>query len=191
MDKAQLRQNLRNGLLDMSSEMRRHKSLQACSNLASLALFKEASTVMIFLSLEYEVDTTAAIEQAWSLGKTVVVPRTSWKQKTMDPVRIESFQDEFSVSPFGLRTPVSQVVVSLEQIDLVVAPGLGFDVQGNRLGQGGGYYDRFLCRPQLQAQRCGFAFDQQVVPCVPSEDTDQAMEFLVTDKQTVSVVSQA
>lgn len=191
MDKAELRQNLRNGLLDMSSEMRRQKSLQACSNLVSLPQFTDSSTVMIFLSLSYEVDTAAAIEQAWSQGKTVVVPRTSRKQRTMDPIRIESFQEEFSVSPFGLRTPVSQVVVPLEEIDLVVAPGLGFDVQGNRLGQGGGYYDRFLCRPQLKAHRCGFAFDQQVVPCVPCEDTDQTMEFLVTDKQSVSVVSQA
>ncbi|NQV33452.1 MAG: 5-formyltetrahydrofolate cyclo-ligase [Phycisphaeraceae bacterium] len=191
MDKAELRQNLRNGLLDMSSEMRRQKSLQACSNLVSLPQFTDSSTVMIFLSLSYEVDTAAAIEQAWSQGKTVVVPRTSRKQRTMDPIRIESFQEEFSVSPFGLRTPVSQVVVPLEEIDLVVAPGLGFDVQGNRLGQGGGYYDRFLCRPQLKARRCGFAFDQQVVPCVPCEDTDQTMEFLVTDKQSVSVVSQA
>jgi len=191
MDKAQLRQSLRNGLLEMSPETRRHKSLQACLNLASLALFKDASTIMIFLSLAYEVDTTEAIEQAWSLGKTVAVPRTSWKQRTMDPVRIESFQEEFSVSTFGVRSPVSQAVLPLEEIDLVVAPGLGFDARGNRLGQGGGYYDRFLCRPQLKARWCGFAFDEQVVPCIPSEETDQAMEFLVTDKQTVSVVSQA
>lgn len=191
MDKAELRQNLRNGLSEISSEMRRQKSLQACSNLVSLAMFKDASTVMIFLSLPYEVDTTEAIEQAWSLGKTVAVPRISWKQKAMDAVQFESFQEEISVSAFGLRTPVSQVVVPLEEVDLVVAPGLGFDLQGNRLGQGGGYYDRFLCHPQLKAHRCGFAFDQQVVPCVPCEDTDQAMEFLVTDKQSVTVVSQA
>ena len=191
MDKAQLRQSLRNGLLEMSPETRQRKSLQACLNLVSLALFKDASAVMIFLSLPYEVDTTEAIEQAWSMGKTVAVPRTFWKQKTMDAVRIESFQEEFSVSGFGLRNPVSQTVVPLEEIDLVVAPGLGFDAQGNRLGQGGGYYDRFLCLPQLKARRCGFAFEQQVVPCVPCEETDQAMEFLVTDKQAVSVVSQA
>ena len=190
MDKAQLRQSLRNGLLEMSPEMRRHKSVQACSNLVSLALFKDASTIMLFLSLPYEVDTTDAIEQAWSMGKTVAVPRTSWKHKRMDPVRIESFEDEFSVSTFGLRNPVSPAVVPLEQIDLVVTPGLGFDAQGNRLGQGGGYYDRFLCLPQLKARRCGFAFEQQVVPYVPTEETDQVMEFLVTDEQAVSVVSQ-
>ena len=145
---------------------------------------------MLFLSLDYEVDTTQAIEQAWSLGKTVVVPRTYSKQKSMDPVRIESFQDEFSVSTFGVRSPVSQAVVPLDEIDLVVVPGLAFDRHGNRLGHGGGYYDRFLCQSALKARRCGFAFDPQVVPCIPREDHDQAMEFLVTDTQAVSVVSQ-
>ncbi len=138
MDKAQLRQILRNGLLDMSAETRQRKSLSACLNLASFPLFKEASTIMIFLSLAYEIDTAKAIEQAWAQGKTVAVPRICSAQKTMECVRIESFQEEFSVSSFGLRNPVSQAIVPVEKIDLVVAPGLGFDVQGNRLGQGGG-----------------------------------------------------
>lgn len=191
MDKAQLRQRLRNGLLEMSPEMRQQKSVQACSNLVSLSQFEEASNVMIFLSLSYEVDTTKAIQRAWSKGKTVTVPRISWERQTMEPVRIDSFQDEFSVGVSGFRNPVSRAVVPLDEIDLVVAPGLGFDAQGNRLGQGGGYYDRFLCHPEMTARRCGFAFEEQVVPSVPIEQTDQAMEFLVTDKQTVSFVSQA
>jgi 5-formyltetrahydrofolate cyclo-ligase len=191
MDKAQLRRNLRNGLLEMSPETRRHKSLQACLNLASLPQFQDASTVMMYLSLHYELDTAEVIEQAWSLGKTVAVPRMSWEQKTMDPVRIESFQEEFSVSVSGLRNPVSKAVLPLEKIDLVVVPGLGFDRQGNRLGHGGGYYDRFLCQSALKAGRCGFVFDPQVVSSIPREDHDQVMEFLVTDTQTISVVSQA
>ncbi len=191
MDKAELRSSLRNGLLKMSPEARRHQSLQACRNLASLPQFQDASTVMMYLSLRYELDTAEAIEQAWALGKAVVVPRISWEQKTMAPVRIESFQDEFSVSVSGLRNPVSQAVVPLENIDLVVVPGLAFDMQGNRLGHGGGYYDRFLCLPESKARRCGFAFDQQVVPCIPRENHDQVMDFVVTDTQTVSVVSQA
>ncbi len=191
MDKAQLRRGLRNGLLKMSPETRRHKSLQACSNLAASSLFQDASTVMIYLSLHYELDTAEVIEQAWSQGKTVAVPRISWEQKTMEPVRIESLEEEFSVSVLGLRNPVSHAVLPLQKIDLVVVPGLGFDLQGNRLGHGGGYYDRFLCQPAVKAGRCGFAFDSQVVPGLPREDHDQVMEFLVTDMQTVNVVSHA
>jgi 5-formyltetrahydrofolate cyclo-ligase len=146
---------------------------------------------MMYLSLNYEVDTAEAIEQAWSQGKTVVVPRISWAQKTMIPVRIQSFQEEFSVSVSGLRNPVSQTAAPLDKIDLVVVPGLGFDRQGNRLGHGGGYYDRFLGLPDVRARRCGFAFDTQIVPGIPRHEYDQAMEFLVTDKQAVSVVAQA
>jgi 5-formyltetrahydrofolate cyclo-ligase len=191
MEKAQLRLDLRNELLNMPSETRRQKSLRACLNLVSSDLFQDASTVMMYLSLPYEVDTAEAIEQAWSLGKTVVVPRISWQEKTMVAVKIESFQDEFSVSMSGLRNPVSQAAVSVEEIALVVVPGLGFDASGNRLGLGGGYYDRFLASPLLKARRCGFAFEQQIVAHIPNNDKDQAMDFWVTDKQAISAVSQA
>ncbi|MCF7972239.1 MAG: 5-formyltetrahydrofolate cyclo-ligase [Phycisphaerae bacterium] len=192
MDKAQLRKRLRNDLMNMSPEARAQKSQRACLNLVSFSLFQEASTIMIFLSLEYEIDTAKAIEQAWAQGKTVAVPRiSSAHNRTMECVGIKSFQEEFSVNSFGLRHPVSQAIVPMEEIDLVVAPGLGFDLQGNRLGQGGGYYDRFLCAPQLSATRCGFAFEEQIITGIPTHDHDQAMEFLVTDKQSVRVVSQA
>lgn len=191
MDKAQLRQDLRNGLLKMSSETRRHKSLRACLNLVSSSLFQDASTVMMYLSLPYEVDTSEAIEQAWSLGKTVVVPRIFWQEKIMVAVKIESFQEEFSVSMSGLRNPVSETSVPVEEIALVVVPGLGFDSSGNRLGHGGGYYDRFLASPLLKAKRCGFAFEQQIVAHIPHNDKDQAMDFWVTDKQAISAVTQA
>ncbi len=191
MDKAQLRRDLRNGLLDMSSETRRHKSLRACLNLVSSDPFQDASTVMMYLSLPYEVDTSEAIEQAWSLGKTVVVPRISWQERTMVAVKIKSFQEEFSVSASGLRNPLSEAEVSVEEVDLVVVPGLGFDAQGNRLGHGGGYYDRFLSSPLLKARRCGFAFEQQIMAHIPNNDKDQAMDFWVTDEQAMSAVSQA
>ena len=60
-------------------------------------------------------------------------------------------------------------------------PGLGFDEQGNRLGRGGGYYDRFFATTDLRAQRCGFAFAEQVVDSVPTAEHDVSMNFLVTD----------
>ena len=66
---------------------------------------------------------------------------------------------------------------------MVVAPGLGFDHQGNRLGRGGGYYDKFLANEKLNADVCGFGFSEQMVDSVPVIDTDIAMDFLVTDEK--------
>ena len=73
----------------------------------------------------------------------------------------------------------------IEEIDLVVAPALGFDKEGNRLGRGGAFYDRFFANEQLIASRCGFAFAEQLVDSVPVEERDEPVDFLVTDKEVL------
>jgi 5-formyltetrahydrofolate cyclo-ligase len=157
MDKAQLRRTLLNRLLSIPLEQRDEKSRKACRNLASTDQFLNASTVMMFLSLPHEVDTSEAILQAWQLGKVVAVPKVSWEQRHMIPVQINSLETGFSTGASGMRNPVAGVPVPFGEIDLVVTPGLGFDKKGNRLGRGGSYYDRFFANVNLKAARCGLA----------------------------------
>jgi hypothetical protein len=85
----------------------------------------------------------------------------------------------------GLRNPIMGVPVPYENIDLVVAPGLGFDRKGNRLGRGGSYYDRFFTNKDLKAPKCGFAFAEQVLESVPVTENDVPVDFLVTDKEVL------
>jgi len=144
MDKEQLRSKLQKCLLEMSAEQRREKSRKACRNLVSTPQFQSASTVMMYLSLPHEVDTSEAILHAWQLGKIVAVPKISWQQRHMIPVQINSLETGFSTEVTGLRSPIRGVPTPLEEIDLVVAPLLGFDRKGNRVGRGGCYYDRFF-----------------------------------------------
>jgi 5-formyltetrahydrofolate cyclo-ligase len=74
------------------------------------------------------------------------------------------------------------VPVPYEDIDLVVTPALGFDRQGNRLGRGGSYYDRFFANTELKASRCGFAFTEQLVDSIPITEHDEPVDSLVTDE---------
>ncbi len=185
MEKVQLREKLRKCLLGMSEQQRAAKSKKACRNLTSTPQFQNASTVMLYLSLPYEADTSEAILRAWQLGKTVAVPKVSWQRKDMIPVQINSLETGFSTDVAGLRNPVTVVPTAIEEIDLVVAPALGFDRKGNRLGHGGSYYDRFFANTALRAQRCGFAFAEQVVEAVPMRDHDVSMDFLVTDEEII------
>jgi 5-formyltetrahydrofolate cyclo-ligase len=185
MDKTELRRKLQNGLLAMPSEQRSLKSRKACQNLVSTPEFQRASTVMMYLSLPHEVDTSEAILHAWQLGKTVAVPKISWQQRHMIAVQINSLETEFSTSASGLRNPTTGVPVPFAEIDLVVTPALGFDRKGNRLGRGGSYYDRFFANKELQAHRCGFAFAEQVVDSVPVTESDRSVDSLVTDKEVV------
>ena len=102
MDKAQLRRQLQDRLLEMTDEQRSEKSKRACLYLVSTPQFQSASAIMMYLSLPYEVDTSEAILHAWQLGKIVAVPKIFWQQRYMIPVRINSLETGFSTEVVGL-----------------------------------------------------------------------------------------
>lgn len=185
MDKAELRRKLLKCLLAISSEQRSERSRKACRNLISTKEFQGASTIMMFLSLPHEVDTSEAILHAWQLGKAVAVPKISWQQRHMIAVEINSLETGLSTASSGLRHPVSGVPVPFGQIDMVVTPGLGFDKKGNRLGRGGCYYDRFFANKELKATRCGFGFAEQLIDSIPVVKHDEPVEILVTDEEII------
>jgi len=185
MDKSQLRRELQNCLLEMDEKQRAEKSHKACQNLISTPEFQNASAVMMYLSLPHEVDTSEAILHAWQLGKTVAVPKISWQQRHMIPVQINSLETAFSTEASGLRNPVTGLPLPFEEIDLVVAPAIGFDRKGHRLGRGGSYYDRFFANKQLKASRCGLAFAEQIVDFIPVTECDEPIDFLVTDEEII------
>jgi 5-formyltetrahydrofolate cyclo-ligase len=185
MDKEHLRRKLQKCLLEMTEEQRSQKSRKACRNLVSTPQFQNASVIMIYLSLPHEVDTSEAILHAWQHGKMVGVPKVSWQQRHMIPVQINSLETGFSTEVAGLRNPVTGVPVPIKEIDLVVAPALAFDREGNRLGRGGSYYDRFFANEELKAPRCGFAFAEQLVDSIPVTRSDKPVDFLVTDERII------
>jgi 5-formyltetrahydrofolate cyclo-ligase len=185
MPKNLLRQKLRKLLTRMDERQRSDKSKKACLNLISTPQFRDAKVVMLFLSLSEEVDTTDAIQFAFQQGKTVVVPKVFPKEKYMIPVKIGSLDEDFSRVFTSLRNPLSDNSVAIEQIDLVVTPALGFDLNGHRIGRSGGYYDRFFANKQFNALKCGLGFEQQVLEkiFIPAVSTDIPLDFLVTDEK--------
>jgi 5-formyltetrahydrofolate cyclo-ligase len=185
MDKEQLRSQLQKRILAMPPEQRSEKSHRACQNLISTPQFQKASSIMMYLSLPHEVDTSEAILHAWQLGKSVAVPKISWQQRRMIAVEINSLETGLSTSASGLRNPTTGVPVPFEEINLVVTPALGFDKKGNRLGRGGAYYDRFFTDEKFRASKCGFAFVEQVVDSIPVDTADVPVDFLVTDEEII------
>jgi len=183
--KQQLRRQLRRRLSEITPEQRIVKSKKACRHLISTEQFQNASTVMLFLSLAHEADTSEAILSAWQMGKTVAVPKISWQQRHMIAVEINSLETGFSTEVSGLRNPVTGMPIPFEEIELVVTPGLCFDRSGHRLGRGGAYYDSFFCNDGLEAVRCGFGFSEQVVERVPVTSTDVPMDFLITEEGVI------
>ena len=100
-EKSKIRSELQKRLLEMTDKQRSEKSRRACRNLISTPQFQQASTIMMYLSLPHEVDTSEAILHAWQLGKVVGVPKISWQQRHMIAVRINSLETGFSTSASG------------------------------------------------------------------------------------------
>jgi len=183
--KHEFRKRIKATLTAMSAQTAQAKSLQACEALADQAEFRDARAVMLYLDILNEVDTTHLILAAWQNDKTVLVPRVAWKHKHMTAVAIHSLETGIAQTAAGLREPTATEPWPVEMIDLIITPAMAFDRKGNRLGRGGGFYDRFLAAPGMEATTCGLAFSEQLVDELPVNKHDYAVDMLVTDTEVL------
>ena len=174
LEKRKLRKEILEELHNISKEEREKKVEILKDKLFSLNEFKKAKCVMFYVSKHYEVDTHAMIDESIDMGKKVVVPITSKEEKTLKPSELRDREKELIKGHYGIHQPHEKHVrpVSLEEVDLMVVPGLAFDKSGHRLGHGGGYYDRFLEKAPPAIFTVGLAFDFQVVGELPKHSTD-------------------
>lgn len=180
--KKELRQRLRRIVAEIPQDQLETKSLRAAHRLFEQPEYVQAEVLMVFLSLQTEIDTSPIVLRAWQDRKRVLAPKVSWSQRRMMPVEIRSLTDDLTVSQMGIREPVSGVPFPINLIDLVIVPGLGFDEFGHRLGRGRGFYDRFLAHPQFKGVACALAFEEQVTTSVPVGPLDRHVDMIVTDE---------
>ena len=178
--KSDLRQRLRRILADIPPEQIRAQSAACCKLLVKQPEYKKAEIIMVFLSLTTELDTTPLVLRAWQDRKRVLAPKVSWEQRRMMPIEIRSLTHDLAETALDIREPVAGAPIPVSLIDLVIVPGLGFDEQGNRLGRGRGFYDRFLAHPENRAVKCAVAFEEQLCPEVPCDPLDVRVDMLVT-----------
>jgi 5-formyltetrahydrofolate cyclo-ligase len=182
-DKSEIRRQLRQRLAAMTEADRQAKSLAAISLITASPEFAAAAVVMLYLSGPLELDTAPLALKCWQSGKTVAVPKVSWNQRHMLPVEISSLQTSMTTTGPGVREPVSGQPIPINLIDLVVVPGLGFSMDGQRIGRGMGFYDRFLALPEFIGLSCGLAFEEQIVPKLPVLDHDMSLSMLCTNRE--------
>ena len=181
VSKKELRQQLRQATAAIPPQQLHERSVQACGRLIATREYERSEIIMVFLSLPTEVDTTPLVLHAWRDRKRVLAPKVSWEQRRMLPIEIRSFSDDVSETPLGLREPAQGMPIPLTNIDVVIVPGLGFDLAGNRIGRGRGFYDNFLAHHDFNGTACGLALEDQVVEHVPVKEHDMRVDMLVTD----------
>jgi 5-formyltetrahydrofolate cyclo-ligase len=167
---------------------RRHLAVETClgrSLAAQQALlltpeFAAATVVALYSPVRNEVFTEEIFAEARRSGKTVTYPRV--RGNLLEFVEVRERQ-ELEPGAYGILEPGGVQVVPLSSLELIVVPGVAFDLIGHRLGYGKGYYDRFL--HQRRGQLVGLCFDFQLVERLPAEAHDVRMNMVVTEERTL------
>lgn len=164
---------------------RRAKSREIEERLFSLPEFKSAHTVLFFASFRSEVDTWPMIRRALAAGKRVVLPKVVGTELGL--FEIADFDNDVFPGAWGIPEPHDARPVMLDEIEFILVPGAAFDVQGNRLGYGAGFYDKLLTA--FTKMTVAPAFEIQIVPRVPVDVHDIPIRTIVTEKRVITTQS--
>jgi 5-formyltetrahydrofolate cyclo-ligase len=177
--KSALRQKIREALEKFTASERALGSDQICRTVLAQPVWKEARAVLLFAPTRFEPDIRPLLENALRSGKVVTLPRYSVERNIYLPCRVEESDGNLQPGPFGIAEPgPAGPIFPANQLDFSLVPGVGFALNGGRLGRGKGHYDRLLA--EVHGFKCGVAFDCQVVAEIPCEPHDVPLNCILT-----------
>jgi 5-formyltetrahydrofolate cyclo-ligase len=151
--------------------------------------YRDAPAVVLYSPIDNEVATDLVASDAIASGKELFFPRLRRDRETMTVARVHALS-ELVRGAFGIREPGSESA-SARPYELtralVVVPGLAFGPQGQRLGRGGGHYDRFLAALPREAITVGLAYSFQLLDRIPQESFDRRLQIIITESALLRV----
>jgi 5-formyltetrahydrofolate cyclo-ligase len=186
LQKTALRKQIHGTLQNISPAARNAMSAQIRDRLKEQAIWKNAGSVLFFAPLPDEPDVWPLWEDALAGKKIAALPRFDSASHGYVACRVKNLRSDIVTGQFGIREPGAHCVeIPLNRLDLVLVPGVGFDLQGRRLGRGRGFYDRLLA--DVDGIKCGIVFDEQVVDKIPTGPQDIRLNFILTPTRCVEI----
>ena len=173
----------RKGLVGTEFRIKNEKTTKRLLNLEEV---ENRKNILIYLSVDKEVETDGIINGLLKKGANIFVPFYSKKHKSWGLCKFQGWQ-ELEEGPLGILQPKNPGITSADIVDLAILPGLAFSKGGVRLGYGKGVFDKLLS--QSKALKIGLAYDFQVVEKLPREKHDLVMNIVVTEKRVIIVHS--
>lgn len=175
--KEEIRKVIRGYRMSLSEEIAVMKSITISEKLLQMEVYKKATSVYCYIDFQNEVKTRPIIRRALGDGKKVAIPRVENGQ--MEFYYFEGY-DCLQPGTYGVLEPVGGILA--EDTDaLLIMPGVAFDRENHRIGYGGGYYDRYLERPN-QHFKIALAYQFQIFQQIPSETFDIQPDLILTEK---------
>ena len=183
-----LRQRIRQVLKSMSNEDRVHQSNAVIRRLLHHPKYLSARSISIYAHMPSEISTRDLIQHASESNKKIFIPR--YTATSMDMVRVHSLADldSLPLTKWNIRQPADDDTsreIANRDIDLVIVPGLGFSLDGCRLGHGKGYYDKYLSALGAHCFTLGLAYREQLVDIgdIPMNETDVRLHEVLVAQQ--------
>ncbi|MEW5898924.1 MAG: 5-formyltetrahydrofolate cyclo-ligase [Bacillota bacterium] len=189
MRKGEIRKEVLKARLALPAEEVDEKSANILKRLLALEEYRRAAVLMTYVDFRNEVRTGDLIRESLARGKRVAVPFTDPRDRRLIPSLLLNFPEDLAPGTWGILEPAPGCLrpVKPAEIDLVVVPGVAFDEKGNRLGYGGGYYDRFLPQTRPGCFHVAPAFELQIRPELTPDPYDCPVHCLVTEKRVIYV----
>jgi len=185
--KAALRRQVQAVVARLSAEERSAASAQARELLLAQATWQQAKAVLFYAPLPLELDLWPMLDEALRGRKIAALPRYVAETRAYVPCRVEDVARDIVEGHFGIREPNERCSpLAADRLDLILVPGVAFDLHGHRLGRGQGFYDRLL--GSISGRRCGVAFEEQIVGQIPVETHDAAVHCLLTPRRWSEVL---
>lgn len=161
------------------------KSKKIKEKLFEIKEFKQASTILFYVSYGSEVYTHDMIKECISKNVKVIVPVSIKKTRSLILSELKSWND-LETGAYGILEPKKDKIkeISLDKIDVIVVPGVGFDICGCRIGHGKGYYDNLL-KIAKKALFVGLSFEIQIVDEIPTNSYDLPVHIIVTENRLI------
>jgi len=180
--KSELRQQIRTALGRISLAVRMVESLDLCARLEPQ--LQSAHTILFFAPLPDELDVWLLLEKLLPTNKICALPAFDPAAQAYSARRVRNLETDIAPGKFGVSEPLPNCEeIPLNRFDLVLAPGMAFDLSGNRLGRGRGFYDRILAA--ASGVKCGVAYDFQLLEHIPTEPHDAKVDFIFTPNKCV------
>ena len=142
---------------------------------------------MFYVATKSEVQTKNMIEKSLAMGKNIFIPIMDDLSCNLKPSLLIDFNKELKKNNQGILEPKQefQRIYSPEKMDLIILPGIAFDLKGNRIGRGKGYYDRFLKGVKPSTIKIALAFEIQIVKKIPLDLNDIPVDKVITEKRII------
>ena len=180
--KTDLRQRMKTALAAVTPTVRLVASLEAFDRLKSQ--MPSAAAILFFAPLPDELDVWPLLEDSLARGALCALPFFNPEKQAYGARQIINPATQIVTGKFGVREPdLSGAEIPLDKFNLILVPGLAFDLNGNRLGRGRGFYDRLLAG--AAGIKCGICYDGQLFPEIPVEPQDIKVDFILTPSKLV------